>query len=44
MIISMRVLIVEDDHNLVETINPLEESGYAVDGFGRIIRADMVSA
>ena len=32
MIISMRVLIVEDDQNLAETVKEgLEESGYAVD-------------
>ena len=46
MIISMRVLIVEDDQNLAETIKSgLEESGYAVDwvsdGFSGL---DMVSA
>jgi len=45
MIISMRVLIVEDDQNLAETIKSgLEESGYAVDwvsdGFSGL---DMVS-
>jgi DNA-binding response OmpR family regulator len=46
MIFSMRVLIVEDDQNLAETIKSgLEESGYAVDwvsdGFSGL---DMVSA
>ena len=46
MIISMRVLIVEDDQNLAETVKTgLEESGYAVDwvsdGFSGL---EMVSA
>ena len=46
MIISMRVLIVEDDHNLVETIKSgLEESGYAVDWVSDGLSGlDMISA
>ena len=46
MIISMRVLIVEDDQNLAETIKSgLEESGYAVDWVSDGLSGlDMVSA
>ena len=46
MIISMRVLIVEDDQNLAETIKSgLEESGYAVDWVADGLSGlDMISA